>query len=128
MIIRLTNEDDKFYQYMGKFFGSRLVERQTNDRIYDDPDKIWYIFLDGKKVVAFVSIQKNTIKNLYTTKQEYLEKLLERVKKENKITTSIVTNTYKDLYEKCGFILNSNNNFKNFVTIYTEQKENQKLS
>ena len=128
MIIRLTNEDDKFYQYMGKFFGSRLVERQTNDRIYDDPDKVWYIFLDGKKVVAFVSIQKNTIKNLYTTKQEYLEKLLARVKKENKITTSIVTNTYKDLYEKCGFILNSNNNFKNFVTIYTEQKENQKLS
>lgn len=127
MIIRLTNEDDKFYQYMGKFFGSRLVERQTNDRIYDDPDKVWYIFLDGKKVVAFVSIQKNTIKNLYTTKQEYLEKLLERVKRENKITTSIVTNTYKDLYEKCGFILNNNNNFKNFVTIYTEQKEDQKL-
>ena len=127
MIIRLTNEDDKFYQYMGKFFGSRLVERQTNDRIYDDPDKVWQIFLDGKKVVAFVSIQKNTIKNLYTTKQEYLEKLLERVKRENKITTSIVTNTYKDLYEKCGFILNNNNNFKNFVTIYTEQKEDQKL-
>lgn len=127
MIIRITNEDDKFYQYMGKFFGSRLVERQTNDRIYDDPDKVWYIFLDGKKVVAFVSIQKNTIKNLYTTKQEYLEKLLERVKRENKITTSIVTNTYKDLYEKCGFILNNNNNFKNFVTIYTEQKEDQKL-
>ena len=127
MIIRITNEDDKFYQYMGKFFGSRLVERQTNDRIYDDPDKVWYIFLDGKKVVAFVSIQKNTIKNLYTTKQEYLEKLLERVKRENKITTSIVTNTYKDLYEKCGFILNNNNNFKNFVTIYTEQKEGKKL-
>lgn len=126
MVIRLTNEDDRFYQYMGKFFGSRLVERQTNDRIYDDPDKVWYIYLDGKKVVAFVSIQKNTIKNLYTIKQEYLEKLLEIVKKENKITTSIVTNTYRDLYEKCGFILNNNDNFKNFVTIYTEQKEDKK--
>lgn len=126
MVIRLTNEDDRFYQYMGKFFGSRLVERQTNDRIYDDPDKVWYIYLDGKKVVAFVSIQKNTIKNLYTIKQEYLEKLLEIVKKENKITTSIVTNTYRYLYEKCGFILNNNDNFKNFVTIYTEQKEDKK--
>ena len=29
-----------------------------------------------------------------------MEKLLERVKKENKITTSIVTNTYKDLFAK----------------------------
>ena len=128
MVIKLTNEDDRFYQYMGKFFGSRLVEKQTNDRIYDDSDKVWYIYLDGKKVVAFISIQKNTIKNLYTIKQEYLEKLLERVKKENKITTSIVTNTYKDLYEKCGFILNNNQNFKNFVTIFTEQKEEKKLN
>ena len=84
MILKLTNKDEKFYEYMGKFFGSRLVQRQTNDRIYDDPDKLWYIYKDGEKVVAFISIQKNTIKNLYTTKQEYLEKLLERVKKENK--------------------------------------------
>ena len=92
MILKLTNKDEKFYEYMGKFFGSRLVQRQTNDRIYDDPDKLWYIYKDGEKIVAFVSIQKNTIKNIYTTKQEYLEKLLEREKKENKITTSIVTN------------------------------------
>ena len=88
MILKLTNKDEKFYEYMGKFFGSRLVQRQTNDRIYDDPDKLWYIYKDGEKIVAFVSIQKNTIKNLYTTKQEYLEKLLERVKKENKIVSS----------------------------------------
>ena len=40
MILKLTNKDEKFYEYMGKFFGSRLVQRQTNDRIYDDPDKV----------------------------------------------------------------------------------------
>ena len=39
MIIKMTNKDENFYQYMGKFFGSRLVERQTNDRIYDDDNK-----------------------------------------------------------------------------------------
>ena len=43
MIVKLKNTDEKFYQYMGKFFGSRLVERQTNDRIYDDASKVWYI-------------------------------------------------------------------------------------
>lgn len=122
MIIKLKNTDEKFYQYMGKFFGSRLVEKQTNDRIYDDSDKEWYIYLEGKKAVAFVSIQKNVIKNIYTTKQEYLEKLLERIKRENKITNSIVTNTYKDLYERCGFLLDNNSNYKNFVTIYTQEK------
>ena len=128
MIVKLKNDNEKFYQYMGKFFGSRLVEKQTNDRIYDDSDKEWYIYLEGKKAVAFVSIQKNTIKNIYTTKQEYLEKLLERIKRENKITNSIVTNTYKDLYERCGFLLDNNTNYKNFVTIYTEQKEDKKLA
>ena len=122
MIIKLKNTDEKFYQYMVKFFGSRLVEKQTNDRIYDDSDKEWYIYLEGKKAVAFVSIQKNVIKNIYTTKQEYLEKLLERIKRENKITNSIVTNTYKDLYERCGFLLDNNSNYKNFVTIYTQEK------
>ena len=127
MIVKLKNSDEKFYQYMGKFFGSRLVERQTNDRIYDDTDKEWYIFLEGKKAVAFVSIQKNTIKNVYTTKEEYLEKILERVKKENKITNSIVTTAYKDIYERCGFLLETNSRFKNFITI-SEKKNNKKLA
>lgn len=128
MIVKLKNDNEKFYQYMGKFFGSRLVEKQTNDRIYDDSDKEWYIYLEGKKAVAFVSIQKNTIKNVYTTKQEYLEKLLDRIKRENKITNSIVTNTYRDLYERCGFLLDNNSSYKNFVTIYIEQKEDKKLA
>ena len=101
MIVKLKNTDEKFYQYMGKFFFFILVERQTNDRIYDDASKVWYIYLEGKKPVAFVSIQNNTIKNIYTTKEEYLEKILDRIKRENKITNSIVTNTYKDIYERC---------------------------
>lgn len=126
MIVKLKNTDEKFYQYMGKFFGSRLVERQTNDRIYDDASKVWYIYLEGKKAVAFVSIQNNTIKNVYTTKEEYLEKILDRIKRENKITNSIVTNTYKDIYERCGFLLESNTNYKNFVTIC--MKDENKLT
>ena len=52
MIIKITNKDEKFYQYMGKFFGSRLVERQTNDRIYDDNNKEWYIYIEEEKVMA----------------------------------------------------------------------------
>ena len=62
MVIKMTNKHQNFYQYMGKFFGSRLVERQTNDRIYDDDSKEWYIFLEKEKVMAFVSVSKNVIK------------------------------------------------------------------
>ena len=79
MIIKITNKDEKFYQYMGKFFGSRLVEKQTNDRIYDDDSKKWYIYLEENKVMAFVSISKNVIKNLYTIKEKCLEELLKKI-------------------------------------------------
>lgn len=121
MVIKMTNKDERFYYYMGKFFGSRLIEKQTNDRMYDDDSKQWYIYFEEKKVMAFVSINKNVIKNIYTTKEKYLEEILIKIKKENEITYSIVTNYYKDIYEKCGFKVSKNQDYKNFVTIYMEK-------
>lgn len=122
MIIKITNKNEKFYQYMGKFFGSRLVEKQTNDRIYDDDGKKWYIYIEEGKVLAFVSISKNIIKNVYTTKEKFLEEILQKIKKENNITYSIVTNQYTEIYEKCGFKVSKNQTYKNFVTIYMEDE------
>ena len=123
MIIKINNKNTKFYQYMGKFFGSRLIQKQTNDRIYDDDNKEWYIYLEDKRAVAFVSISKNVIKNVYTTKGIYLEELLKKIKKEKNIIYSIVTNYYTEIYEKCGFKVKDNQDYKNFVTIYTQKEE-----
>ncbi len=122
MVIKMMNKDEKFYEYMGKFFGSRLIEKQTNDRIYDDDSKEWYIYIEDEKVMAFVSINRNIIKNVYTTKEKYLEEILQEIRKENEITYSIVTNYYTEVYEKCGFKVNKNQDYKNFVTIYTEKE------
>ena len=120
MIIKITNQDENFYQYMGKFFGSRLVERQTNDRIYDDDNKEWYVYLEEEKVKAFVSVSKNVIKNIYATKNEYLEEILHQIQNEMAIASSIVTNSYREIYEKCGFEIKSEM-YKNFVTICKEK-------
>lgn len=118
MVLKMTNKNKNFYKYMGKFFGSRLVQKQTNDRIYDDDNKIWYIYLDEEQIKAFVSINKNVLKNIYATKEKYLEEILNQIKNENKITYSIVTNIYIKTYEKCGFKISKDNTYKNFVTIY----------
>lgn len=118
MVTKITNKYKNFYTYMGKFFGSRLIQKQTNDRIYDDDNKLWYIYLDEGHVKAFVSISKNVLKNIYTTKEKYLEDILKEIQKENKITYSIVTNIYIETYEKCGFKISQDNTYKNFVTIY----------
>lgn len=122
MVVKMINKQEKFYQYMGKFFGSRLIEKQTNDRIYDDDNKQWYIYLEEERVMAFVSVNNNVIKNVYTTKEKYLEEILMEVKKDNHITYSIVTNYYKQIYEKCGFKVSKNQDYKNFITIYMEKE------
>ncbi len=124
MIEKMTNKDEKFYQYMGKFFGSRLVEKQTSDRLYDDDNKQWYIYLEDEKVMAFVSISSNNvIKNIYAIKEKCLEELLKKVREEKEITYSIVTNVYKKIYEKSGFKIGKNQDYKNFVTIYKEENQ-----
>ena len=120
MVVKMTNKDKDFYKYMGKIFGSRLIEKQTNDRIYDDDNKEWYIYIEDNRVLAFISINENKIKNIYATKEKYLEELLNNIKSENKIYYSIVTKVYEKIYEKCGFTVDTSQEYKNFVGIYTK--------
>lgn len=116
MIAKMTNKDENFYKYMGKIFGSRLIQNQTNDRIYDDNNKVWYLGIEEETVVAFVSVSNDVIKNIYGTKDETLEEILKEVKKENKIKDSTVTMLYEDLYKKIGFKV-TKDIYKNFVVI-----------
>ena len=119
MILKMTNKDENFYEYMGRFFGSRLVEKQTNDRIYDDDNKQWYLYVEEEKVKAFVSVSRNTIKNIYAIKEEYLEEIFHQMQSEMMVASSVVTNCYRSVYEKCGFEV-KNQAYKNFVTIYSQ--------
>ena len=117
MIVKLNNQSKNFYNIMGKFFGSRLIESKTNDRIYDDNKKTWYILFDNNNPVAFVSIISNVIKNIYSTKDEFLTELLNYVNNDIFIKESIVTKLYTNVYEKCSLIVDTNTSYKNFVKI-----------
>lgn len=122
MIIKINNKDEKFYQYMGKFFGSRTVEKQVNDRIYDDDKKEWYLNIENDIVTAFISVQSKVIKNVYCYKDKQLEELLEYIKEEKTIENSILTKRYIEIYKKCGFKIIDEERYKNFVTIYDNKK------
>ncbi len=126
MIIKTNNKDEKFYQYMGKFFGSRLVEKQINDRIYDDDKKDWYLYLENDAVVAFASIQNKTIKNVYCYKDEYLEEIFKLIKNEEQINSSILTKRYIDIYLRSGFEVLDDKSYKNFVTISKKEEVKEK--
>ena len=121
MIKKMDNKSNDFYSIMGKFFGSRIVENETNDRIYDDSKKEWYIFFDNNSPVAFVSIISNVIKNVYTINESFLTQLLNHIKKEVNITDSIVTKAYLNVYKSCGFTICGNCEYKNFVRIRSDK-------
>lgn len=118
MILKLTNKDTNFYNYMGKFFGSRIIQTETKDRIYDDNNKLWYIYIgSGNKPYGFVSIVNNVIKNIYSSNETYLKELLEHVLIDINISASVVTKLYENLYAECGFKINHLDNYKHFVEI-----------
>lgn len=128
MVIKINNKQEKFYKYMGKMFGSRILERETNDRLYDDNNKEWYIYLENDTVKAFASLSNNVIKNIYTTKEIYLEKVLTRIIQENTtIKKSIVTNKYIKIYKNCEFTVDENINYKNFVKIYYTDTDMERI-
>lgn len=120
MILKMTNKSKNFYKIMGKFFGSRIVETKTNDRIYDDNQKDWYILFDNEVPVAFISIVSDVIKNVYSINNDFLIKLFQYVSKKVNVKDSIVTKTYLDVYKTCGFIV-SDDNYKNFVKIRSDE-------
>lgn len=122
MIIKTNNKDNNFYNYLGRFFGSRIVELTTQDRIYDDNNKEWYLYIFKNAVTSFASVANNKIKNIYSTNDEHLEELLNYIKKDTVITPSIVTNIYTDMYQKCGFKLSAEG-YKNFVKIWSNENE-----
>lgn len=120
MILKLNNKDSNFYNYMGKIFGSRVIERQINDRIYDDNNKEWYIYIKEEKVLAFVSVNdSNIIKNVYSSKDEYLKEIFKQLLKDIKVFPSRVSNIYKDIYLDSGLKVTDEENFKNFITIWS---------
>lgn len=118
MIVKLTNKDDEFYHYMGRFFGSRIVQTETKDRIYDDNNKEWYIYLNqAGKPCAFISVCNGVIKNIYSNSNDYLKTLLLSVMNEIVIEPSIVTKVYEDVYIECGLHINTLDNYKHFIMI-----------
>lgn len=122
MILKMNNKSENFYSIMGSFFGSRIVQNTTNDRIYDDNNKEWYIYFNNDTPIAFVSISADVIKNIYSSKDDALIELLNYVKKEIKIKDSIVTKAYFDVYNQCNFII-VDSDYKNFVKIRSDVNE-----
>ena len=113
--MKITNKDPNFYSILGPIFGSRKVQRETGDRFYDDEEKEWYVELnDYGEAISVVSITNTIIKNVYSTDENSLEKLLCEIYLIS--SASIIPAIYKEIYVKAGFIV-EDGSLKNFVKI-----------
>lgn len=114
MIFKFTNKSKNFYLHMGAIFGSRMVEKVTGDRFYDDDNKEWFINFDKNyKPCAFLSISNAAIKNIYGEESK-LDELLKNVY--SLTGESIVPSLYKEFYNTAGFRIIGEKS-KNFLII-----------
>lgn len=120
-ILKINNKMDCFYYYMGRFFGSRIVQNKIKDRVYDDANKEWYVLIEGGKPVAFLSMTDEAIKNVYGLTNEHLEELLKSVKKDLNIQMSILPKVYLEIYKKLNFEILDEETYKNFVVISSKE-------
>lgn len=120
MIIPITNESKNFYLHLGKIFGSREVQRVTNDRVYDDDDKVWYLYYDKGVPNTFVSVENNVIKSVWTENEKHLVEVLKEIRLQ--IRESIVTKHFTDCYLEAGYTITDNGS-KNFLKIVGEYIE-----
>lgn len=98
-IIRRTRSDPDFYQQLGPVFGSRKIERETRDRFYDDPGKIWFLVPD----LGAASLLDGVIRNFWAANDEAAEGLLLSILAEAATARGIVPQAYRKAFEKMGF-------------------------
>lgn len=111
----MTNADTDFYIYMGKIFGSRIIQNITGDRFFDDNEKVWYLHFDTqKRADAYVSVKNNVIKNVYAKNACSLVCVLKELFSDVGIST--VPEIYKSEFLQAGYEI-LDNTHKNFVKV-----------
>jgi hypothetical protein len=76
-IEKLNGTDKRLYQLIAPFAMNSAVIRQNGGVPITTSDKhIWYVAIDKKKVIGFLSLNRSTIKNDYYNNLKIFEHLL----------------------------------------------------
>ena len=119
--LRASDDEEKFYAKMGKFFASRQVRKSLGGYPLDNElDWIWIVAIEKRSfsIVGFISIdttskQHLVIRSLYTTQehQEVARPLLDKAvhlsKYEVKALESMVMESQVELFTQAGFEVKS---------------------
>lgn len=56
-ILKLNNQDLRFYPLVGPLLSRRQVVRELGFPLWDDDDKHWYIAMNGRKLLGLAALQ-----------------------------------------------------------------------
>lgn len=98
-VLRLNRASAGFYDIMGPIFGSRIVERATRDRFYDDPDKLWYC-LPGE---GAASLRRGSVRNFWASSEGAARRLIEALMEDNARIEGVIPIPYAQEFERAGF-------------------------
>ena len=97
-VLRLNRGNEAFYSVMGPVFGSRVVEQDTHDRFYDDPEKEWYV-LPGQ---GAASVRDGSIRNFWAV-GDAADGLLAAILADYPRISGIVPRRYETAFRRAGF-------------------------
>lgn len=110
-ILRLTRNDADFYTHLGPVFGSRTLEKETRDRFYDDPEKVWYL-LPGEGVASMLD---GVIRNFWAADDTAAEALIQALLQDVERPRGILPRIYEKSFRRKGF--HTEGYRKNFIEV-----------
>ena len=116
-ILRLERGDQRFYDYLGPVFGSRVIEKDTGDRFYDDMGKVWYV-VPGR---GAASVRQGLLRNFWAADRETADSLVEAIQADNPRLGGVAPRRYAQAFVKCGFTVQGYR--KNFIEVYLSEKD-----
>lgn len=99
-VVRLNRANEDFYAQMGPVFGSRHIEKETNDRFYDDAGKQWYL-ITGRGAASVMGV---TIKNFWADSPEAAAALIDAMRVDAvEALCGVIPRRHRTVFEAAGF-------------------------
>ncbi len=99
-VLKMNRKSERFYEILGPVFGSRIIEQETHDRFYDDPEKEWYV-IPG---MGAASVKFGQIKNFWAADEMAAGCLLDAMKQEHNALRGVVPKGQETAFQEQGFL------------------------
>ncbi len=99
-VLKMNRKSESFYEVLGPVFGSRVIEQETHDRFYDDPEKEWYV-IQGR---GAASVKGGQIKNFWAVDDAAAGELIDAMKVEHSTLHGVVPKQQEKAFQEQGFL------------------------